>query len=145
MQSSEVLEVRSQSGLCGIFVPAEGPYPMICLASDSSAVLLLSSAPVTFSSALRALVWSVATMRLEEPLSEEDVRELAEFWDRGGATRSMLALFSASLSFPVAIYISTESWMRHEKSLSSVGGAGCSVSRASATASVATDVKNGEG
>ena len=90
---------------------------MICLASDSSAVLLLSSAPVTLSSALRAFVWSVGTMRFEEVLADEVARELAEFWDRGGATRSMLALSSASLSLPVAMYISTESCSRRHKTL----------------------------
>ena len=84
---------------------------MICLASESSAVVLLSSAPVTLSSALSAFVWSVGPMRLEEPLPDVDAGELAEFWERGGATRSMFALLSASLSFPVATYISTDSWI----------------------------------
>ena len=125
-----MLDASSQSGLyrilafpagmlccaCGVVLRLDGscagPHLMICLASDSSVVLLLSSAPVTLSSALRAFVWSVGTMRREEPLLDEDAREPAEFWERGGATRSMFALFSASLSFPVATYISTDSWIK---------------------------------
>lgn len=86
---------------------------MICLASESSADLLLSSAPVTLSSPLRALVWSVGTKRSEPLLPWEGARDAAEFWDRGGATRSLLALLSASWSFPDAMYISTESCMYH--------------------------------
>ena len=47
---------------------------------------------------------------------------LAELWDRGGATRSLFVLLSASLSSSEATYISTESCLYTQSQLNAARG-----------------------